>query len=65
MVNQGFEETAKKVDVNARFNAVDKRFDKVEERLDRIENILLRAHDNRLDRLEDAVRVIKTKVGIH
>ena len=32
--------------------------------LDRIENILLQNHENRLARVEDAVRVIKTKVGI-
>ncbi len=43
MVNRGFEETAKKADMEVRFNAIDTRFDKVDERLDRIENIVLRA----------------------
>lgn len=44
---------------------LDGRFDKVETRLDRIENILLRGHDNRLERLEDfmleAKKVLKIK----
>lgn len=71
MVQKGFNETASKTDMNvrfevidARFDAVDARFDKVDERLDRIENILIRAHDDRLDRLEDSVRILKTKAGI-
>jgi len=42
---------------------VDKRFDKVEERLDRIEGFVT-GHGNRLDRLEDNMLVVKTKVGI-
>ena len=43
---------------------IDNRFDKVDERLDRIENILLRAHDNRLDRIDDDIRILKTHAGI-
>lgn len=33
-------------------------------RLDRIENILLRAHENRLERLEDDFRTVKTLLKI-
>lgn len=47
-----------------RFDEVDLRFDKVEGRLDRIENLLLREHLNRIERLEDSVRLLKTKVGV-
>lgn len=47
------------------FGAVDESFSEVYKRLDRIENILLRAHDNRLERLEDfmleAKKVLKIK----
>src|SRR5437773_2083688 len=34
------------------------------ERLDRIENLLLRDHLNRIERLEDSIRAVKTKVGM-
>jgi hypothetical protein len=52
MVKKGFDETAKQIDV-------DKRFDKIEARLDRIENILLKNHEERIKRLENAL-VIKS-----
>lgn len=37
MVQKGFEETAKKADVDKRFEQVDKRFDGIDNRLDGIE----------------------------
>ncbi len=45
MVQKGFEETAKKADIDKRFDEVDKRFD-------RIENILLKQHSDRIEKLE-------------
>ena len=37
MVQKGFDETAKKIDMDARFDGVQERFNAVEMRLDRIE----------------------------
>lgn len=55
--------------VSERFDAVDERFDKVETRLgavesglDGIKNLLIRDHDNRIERLEDKVRMLNTLV---
>lgn len=64
MVKRGFDETAKKTEMNARFEAVDERFDGIDKRLDRIENLLIRAHDNRITELEDSMRLVKTKLGV-
>ena len=47
------------------FEAVNKRFDGIDQRLDKIENLLIRAHENRIEKLEDVMRVVKTKLGIH
>ena len=60
--------------VDKRFDAVDKRFEQVDiklesfrtevnARFDHIENLLIRAHENRIEKLEDDVRVLKTLVG--
>ena len=64
MIARGFDATATKADLAKLHAEVNQRFTKMEQRFDRVENILLRAQDNRLDRLEDDVRVIKTKVGV-
>ena len=48
MVKKGFDETAKQIDI-------DSRFDKIEVRLDRIEETLLKNHEIRIKRLEDAL----------
>ena len=53
MTAKGFEETASKVDLQK----VETRLDR---RLDRIENLLIRDHNNRIERLEDKVRVLET-----
>jgi hypothetical protein len=37
MIQRGFEETAKKADVDARFNKVEERLDRVEGRLDHLD----------------------------
>ena len=50
--------------IDRRFDKMDERFDKVEARLDRIENLLIRGLENRMDRVEDKVRVVETKLKI-
>jgi hypothetical protein len=46
------------------FTEMDKRFDAIDARFDRIENITLRDHENRIERLEDGQRVVKTYLKI-
>jgi hypothetical protein len=60
MIARGFEATASKEEMNNRFDRVNEKFDEMEERLDRIENLILTDHRNRLERLEDKVRVLET-----
>ncbi len=55
MVQKGFENTATADDVAGVYT----RLDKIDTRLDRIENILIRAHENRIERLEDKMRVME------
>jgi len=60
--------------VDKRFEQVDKRFEQVDanlesfrtevnHRFDHIENLLIRAHENRIEKLEDDMRTLKTLVG--
>lgn len=57
MVQKGFEETAKKVDMDARFNAV-------EMRLDRIEKFLLEEHRRRIEKLEDQMQEVRNALAM-
>ena len=52
MVQKGFEETAKKAEMNLRFDQIDKRFDK-------IEKLILADHKNRIEKLEEEVKELK------
>ncbi|MCX6720524.1 MAG: hypothetical protein NTW11_01855 [Candidatus Staskawiczbacteria bacterium] len=52
MVQKGFAETAKKADMDLRFDEVDKRFDK-------IENLILADHKKRIERLESEVKDLR------
>lgn len=66
MVAKGFENTATKKDVSGletRLDGIDKRLDGIDVRLDHIENLLIRAHENRIERLEDKVRILETALG--
>lgn len=64
MVQRGFEDVTTKFDtVGKRFDAVDKRLDGIDIRLNRIENLLLRAHENRIEILEDKMRQVQTTLG--
>lgn len=64
MVQKGFNETAKKIDVDKGFDAVDKRFDKVENRLDRIEKLILTNHNERIEALEMEVKKLKDLLAL-
>lgn len=57
MVQRGCE------DVTTKFDAVDKRLDGIDIRLNRIENLLLSAHENRIEILEDKMRQVQTALG--
>lgn len=52
MVQKGFQETAKKTEVNGRFDVVEKR-------LDRIEKLILVNHKDRIEKLEEQVKELK------
>jgi tetrahydromethanopterin S-methyltransferase subunit G len=62
MVARGFEETAKKADMEARFNNVDKRFDRVDERLDKVEE-RLDTVDGRLDHMDARMGRMEADLG--
>ena len=57
MVQKGFLETAKKDEVN-------KRFDKMENRLERIEKLLIADHRRRIEKLEIAVKELKELLAV-
>jgi len=52
MINRGFEETAKKAEV-------DRRFDKIEHRFERFEKVILADYERRLKRLEADIDYLK------
>ncbi|MBF0312387.1 MAG: hypothetical protein HQK52_03165 [Oligoflexia bacterium] len=55
-------------DVSNRFNDVNNNIaefkSEVNGRFERIENLLLRAHDNRIEKIEDDIRVLKTTLKL-
>jgi len=75
MTQRGFQKIDSRFEqVNARFEQVDinlesfraevnHRFEQVNARFDHIENLLIRAHENRIEKLEDEMRILKTLVG--
>lgn len=68
MIKNGFdnvdEKMATKQEMQEGFDVVNKRFDGIDARLNKIENLLIRAHENRIERLEDNMRLVKTKLAI-
>jgi len=64
MIQNGFNETAKKVDVDQRFNQVDQHFDRIEKRLDRIENILIQNHQTRIEKLETSMMELRQALAL-
>ena len=74
MVKRGFDETAKKADVDTRFDETEKT---IKQEVARLEKEIADLHEDvahltqlpasierRLDRVEDDMRLVKTKVGI-
>ena len=57
MVQKGFEETAKR-------NEVNERFDKIEDRLENIEKLILADHKRRIEKLEDEVKELKDLLAV-
>ena len=57
MVQKGFEETAKKTDM-------DKRFDGIDKRLDRIENILIKRHSDEIENLKQRMHRLEEALAI-
>ncbi len=57
MIAKGFLETAKK-------REVDRRFDKVEDRLETIEKLLIAQHQRRIERLETDIRELKELLAV-
>jgi|SRR3989339_437034 len=49
--------------IDERLDGIDGRLDKIEGRLDGIENILLRNHNNRIERLEDKILQVQVILG--
>ena len=64
MVQKGFEETAKKVDLDNFSKSVDKRFDIVDKRLDRIEKLIIADHRERIEKLEEEMKELKSLLSI-
>jgi hypothetical protein len=78
MIQRGFSECVTKTefrdfksDMDERFNSVDERFTSVDNHLDNLEGKmntlefkLITAPNNRLDKVEDDIRQIKSKVGL-
>jgi hypothetical protein len=73
MTQRGFNDVNEKIvgevgslreEMNDRFEQVDARFEQVDKRFDHIENLVLRAHDNRIEKIEDDVRVLKTALRV-
>ena len=64
MVQKGFDETAKKIDMDARFDGVQERFNAVEMRLDRIEKFLLEEHRRRIEKLEDQMQEVRNALAL-
>ncbi|MFA5169670.1 MAG: hypothetical protein WC420_02975 [Candidatus Paceibacterota bacterium] len=65
MVQRGFNETAKKSEMDQRFDGVDRRLDKVEKRLDRIEKLIFADHKERIERLEMQVKELKELIAFN
>lgn len=68
MTQRGFEGVDKRFEqvdgkIGSLHNEMNTRFEHVDARFDHIENLLIRAHENRLEKLEDEVRILKTLVG--
>lgn len=60
MAANGFEKTATKEELVALEKKMTLDSKEVHDHLDRIEHIFIRAHNNRIEKLEDDMRMVKT-----
>ncbi|MFA5169768.1 MAG: hypothetical protein WC386_02755 [Candidatus Paceibacterota bacterium] len=63
MLQRGFKETAKSLEIGFCFDSINKRFDKMDERFDRIEKLII-DHNNRIKKLEDDMKEAKSMLAI-
>jgi hypothetical protein len=59
MVQKGFNETAKKADMDLQFKQVDERFDAIDKKFDKIENLVLASHQKRIEKLEAEIKDLR------
>ncbi|MEK7665060.1 MAG: hypothetical protein AAB361_02890 [Patescibacteria group bacterium] len=64
MVQKGFNETAKKADMDLKFEQVSREFKEVGERFDKIEKLILADHKKRIEKLEDEIKEIKGSLAL-
>ena len=64
MVQKGFEETAKKADMDLKFEQVGNEFKEVNKRFDKIEKLILADHKKRIEKLEDEIKEIKGSLSL-
>jgi archaellum component FlaC len=64
MIQHGFAETARKGDVDRRFDGVDKRLDAIEDKLESIEKLILADHKRRIERLEEQVKELRDLLAV-
>ncbi len=65
MLNRAFASVDARFDkIDGRFAAMDIRFDRLEAKFDKMEQTVNINHENRISRLEDSTRVIRTKLDL-
>jgi len=64
MVQKGFDETAKKADMDFKFEQVDRRFNQIDKRFDKLEKLILADHKKRIEKLEDELKEIKRTLAL-
>jgi hypothetical protein len=64
MIQHGFEETARKDEVDKGFDDVDKRLDAINDELESIEKLILADHERRIERLEEQVKELRDLLAV-
>jgi hypothetical protein len=64
MVQKGFSETAKKIELEGLREEMKKGFKVVDERFDKIEKLILADHKRRLEKLEEEMRDLKNLLAV-
>ena len=64
MVQKGFDETAKKADMDFKFEQVDRRFNQIDKRFDKLEKLILADNKKRIEKLEDELKEIKGTLAL-